>query len=68
MYISTAAMTGAIVLAMLLIHPPNKPLARVVVLVASLALILFTLPYRKGLALAMEYLIDLRWDRVRLDD
>lgn len=61
MYISTAAMTGAIVLVMLLVQPPNKGLARVVVFLAALLVIMMSLPYRKGFAIAMEYLIDRRW-------
>jgi len=68
MYISTAAMSGVIVFGMLLVQPPNKGVARAIVLLASLGLILCTLPVRKSLAIAWEYLVDVRWDSTCADD
>jgi uncharacterized protein (DUF983 family) len=60
MYISTAAMTGAIVLGMLLLHPGDLLLGRAVVLMMAIVLILLSLPYRKGLAMAIEFVIEER--------
>lgn len=56
MYYSTAGFTGFIIIAMLLLEPENIWLARAIVLVAAVVFIVFTLPYRKGLALAVDYL------------
>jgi len=58
MYYSTAGFTGLIIIAMLLIQPENIWLARAIVLVAAVLFIVLTLPYRKGLALAVDYLTE----------
>ena len=58
MYYSTALFTGFIILAMLRIRPQNLWLGRTLVLVAAVAFIVGSLPYRKGLALAIDYLSD----------
>jgi len=63
MYMSTAALTGMIVLAMLLTRPPTILIGRLVVLFAAFCLIGLTLPYRKGIAMAIEYLVETRWNR-----
>ena len=57
MYITTAGMTGLIVVVMLLIRPSNLFVGRVVLVCASASLIVGTLPYRKGLAIAIESFI-----------
>ena len=53
---TTAGFTGFIIIAMLLLQPDNIWLARAIVLVAAVLFIVLTLPYRKGLALAVDYL------------
>ncbi len=62
MYLSTTFLTGVIVVGMLLFPPDNRWLGRAVVVVAAIAVILGTLPLRKSLGMAVEYLIDLRLD------
>jgi hypothetical protein len=56
MYLSTAFMTGVIVVGMLLIHPPNLWLGRAGVFAAAMLFIVATMPYRKGVAIALDYL------------
>lgn len=73
MYLSTAGITGVIVVGMLLMPPENPWLGRGVVLGTALALILGTLPLRKSMGIAVEYLVDLRSDHgtnlhLRFDD
>ncbi len=60
MYYSTAIFTGFIVIAMLLVRPANLWLGRFVVFLSAFVLIVLTLPYRKGLALAIDYLSERR--------
>jgi len=62
MYLSTAFVTGLIVVAMLLFTPANRWAGRAVVLAVAIAAILGTLPLRKSLGVALEYLVDLRSD------
>lgn len=61
MYISTAALTGSIVLAMFLFVPPSLAHGRAIVFPVALLLICGSLPYRKGVAIAIEYLVERRW-------
>ncbi len=73
MYLSTAGITGLIVVGMLLLTPENRWLGRGVVLGFAIALILGTLPIRKSVGIAIEYLVDLRSDHrtdlsLRFDD
>ena len=73
MYLSTAGITGVIVVGMLLFPPTNRWLGRGVVLAVAVGLILGTLPLRKSVAIAVEYLVDLRSDhrtdlRLRMDE
>lgn len=58
MYISTACLTGMIVVGMLLIRPDNFWVGRSMVLVIALTVIAGSLPYRKGVAIAIEYLVE----------
>lgn len=67
MYYSTAIFTGFIIIAMLLIRPQNLLLGRAIVFAVALVLIVLTLPYRKGLAIAFDYFSELRFgDRPEL--
>lgn len=61
MYVTTAMLTGLMIVGMFLLVPAS--LSRGVVLVAGVAVfvIVGTLPFRKGLALAIEWLIEMRW-------
>jgi uncharacterized protein (DUF983 family) len=56
MYISTAFLTGVMVVVMLLMHPESIASGRMIVIPAALALYLSTLPVRKALAIALNYL------------
>lgn len=55
MYLSTAFMTGVIVVGMLMIHPPNMWIGRVGIFAAVMLFIIGTMPYRKGIAIAIDY-------------
>lgn len=61
MYISTAFLTGLIIVAMLLIHPQSLWLSRFWVMLMAFFIIAGSMPYRKGLAMAIEYLVELKW-------
>lgn len=63
MYISTAVLTGTIVILMFLWKPANLWLGRIVIGVVALILILLTLPIRKGIALALDY-----WSEIHLNE
>jgi uncharacterized protein (DUF983 family) len=56
MYVSTAFLTGVMLIVMLLMHPETVASGRLVVIPAALALYLSTLPVRKALAIALNYL------------
>jgi uncharacterized protein (DUF983 family) len=56
MYVSTAFLTGVMVVVMLLMHPESIASGRMVVIPIALALYVSTLPVRKALAIALNYL------------
>jgi uncharacterized protein (DUF983 family) len=56
MYVSTAFLTGVMVIVMLLMHPESIASGRMVVIPIALALYVSTLPVRKALAIALNYL------------
>lgn len=60
MYYTTGLLTGLFIIAMLLIRPTNMLLGRIVVFVAAIIAIVLTLPMRKGLGLAVDYLSELK--------
>jgi len=62
MYFSTAFMTGWVILGMFLYRPESIILGLVIVILAALGLMFGTLPFRKGLAFAMDYWIELKTD------
>lgn len=62
MYLSTAFLTGVLLALMFLIRPQWLGPGRMILFAAAMLLILGTLPVRKSLALAIDYLITLRWD------
>jgi uncharacterized protein (DUF983 family) len=66
MYLTTAFLTGIIILFMFLFLRadiiPNILPAQIVIALAWLVLVFLTLPYRKGLAIAIDFLIDSRFE------
>jgi len=62
MYVSTAGITGLIIVAMLLIGIAHLRIWRIVVLPIAILAIGCTLPIRKSLAVGAEYLIRLASD------
>ncbi len=62
MYITTAALTGFIVIAMFLLHPSNTWLGLFLVILAAVTVIAGTLPIRKSIAIALEYIISTQFD------
>lgn len=73
MYFSTAFLTGIVFVGMFIFRPDMHWRGRTVVLLAALALIVGTLPVRKAIAIAINYVITLRWDnhdnlRLRRED
>jgi uncharacterized protein (DUF983 family) len=61
MYMSTAALTGMVVIGMFLLTPADVRVGRVVVFLIAFFLITGTLPIRKGIAIAFEVAIEKRW-------
>jgi len=57
MYISTAFVTGSIVCAMLMFKPPTMFVGRVLILAVAVAALLASLPHRKGVAVAIDFLV-----------
>jgi uncharacterized protein (DUF983 family) len=56
MYVSTAFLTGIMIIVMLLMHPETVASGRLVIIPSALALYLSTMPLRKALAIALNYL------------
>jgi uncharacterized protein (DUF983 family) len=56
MYFSTAFLTGLLIIAMLLIRPQSLVVGRAFVVGAALLLYLVTMPLRKAIAIAINYL------------
>ncbi len=63
MYLSTVFFTGLFILTILLTRPPTIFIGQVIVVVSALAITGITLLYRKGVALAIDYLVDNKVDR-----
>ena len=59
-YLSTAFMTGLILLPMFLLAPSNLLIARVLLFVLALVVIIGTLPLRKAIAVGFNYEIRMR--------
>lgn len=58
MYVSSAGLTGLFFAALFLMKPTNVLIGEVIVLPLALIVIVGTLPLRKGIAVALEYLVD----------
>lgn len=63
MYMSTGALTGILLVILFLIRPRVVWIGQLAVSLAAVALIGLTLPYRKGLAVALDYLIEAKGSR-----
>ncbi len=59
-YMTTAGLTGVVVVVMLLIDVPDIFLGQIGVLVAWFVIILLTLPIRKAIAIGIDYYIEQR--------
>jgi uncharacterized protein (DUF983 family) len=58
MYMTTAGLTGSLVVAMFLIRPRVIWIGQLVVSIAAVAVIGLSLPLRKGIAVALDYWIE----------
>ncbi len=61
MYVTTAGLTGVIIIAMLLLKPPSIMMGRLFVAVAAIVVVFLTLPYRKGMAIALHFISERVW-------
>ena len=61
MYVTTAGLTGFIIVGMLLLRPPSVFVGRLVVAMTAIVLIFMTLPYRKGVAIAIHFISECVW-------
>ena len=59
-YLSTAGLTGAVIIGMLLLRPANMVIGRMTLAIAATSAIVLTLPSRKGAAVALNYFIEMR--------
>lgn len=60
MYLSTAGLTGVVIVGMLVLRPANLTLGRFTLAAAATTGIVLTLPARKGAAVALNYFIEVR--------
>lgn len=60
MYLSTAGLTGVVIVGMLLLRPANLVLGRFTLAAAATAAIVLTLPPRKGAAIALNYFVEIK--------
>lgn len=58
MYMSTAGLSGVLVVAMFLLRPRTVWVGQAVVCLAAVAIIGLSLPHRKGIAVALDYWIE----------
>jgi len=60
MYMTTAGLTGVLVVILFLVRPRIVWLGQVAVFAAAIVVIGLSLPFRKGIAVALDYLIERR--------
>ena len=60
MYLSTAGLTGVVVVAMLVMRPESLVLGRAVLAAAATTVIVCSVPARKGVAVSLNYFIEMR--------
>jgi hypothetical protein len=58
MYISTGFLTGLFIIAMFFVVPTDIRFGKFILLIMSLLFFVITHPYRKGLAVAIDYYVD----------
>lgn len=68
LYSTTAALTGLFIIVIFLCRPDNLLPGRFILGTASICIIVFSLPIRKGIALALEFLSEQKGDRFLLYD
>jgi uncharacterized protein (DUF983 family) len=56
MYMTTAGLTGVLVVSMFILRPKVVWAGQIAIAIAALVLIVLTLPTRKGIAVALNYL------------
>jgi len=61
-YFSTAGLTGAVLVLLIVVRPGNLLLGRVAIGAIALLVIVISLPFRKGAAIAINWLIAARTD------
>jgi uncharacterized protein (DUF983 family) len=61
MYVTTAMLTGVIIVALFFLAPRVVLTGQIFVGLAALALIVGTIPRRKGVAMAVEFILDRTW-------
>ena len=66
LYSTTAALTGLFIILILLWRPDDVLFGRIVLGVSSVGLIALSLPPRKGIALALEYLSEIKGSNLLL--
>lgn len=59
-YVSTAALTGVVIVGVVFLRPFNVVVGRFVLAIAAATLIVASLPFRKGMAVALNYFIETR--------
>jgi uncharacterized protein (DUF983 family) len=59
-YLSTAGLTGVVIVGMLVLRPANMAIGRFTLAIAATTAIVLTLPSRKGGAIALNYFIEVR--------
>ena len=68
LYSTTAALTGLLIVIILVWRPEYQLLARVILGVVSASVIALSLPIRKGIALALEFIAETRGSNLLLYD
>lgn len=68
LYSTTAALTGLFIIVILVWRPYNMEVGRLVLGVAAICVIALTLPMRKGIALALEYISETKGGNLLLYD
>jgi uncharacterized protein (DUF983 family) len=59
-YVSTAALTGVVIVGVVFLRPFNIVVGRFVLALTAATLIVASLPFRKGMAVALNYFIESR--------
>jgi len=57
-YVTTAGLTGVLIVTMILLQPPSVFVGQLVLLPVAIGLMLGSVPFRKGVAIAIDYLVD----------